>query len=144
MKRTAIAAMALCLLWLTCAARGQSVGESSSSRIADAYAHGYIGGNEIVGEPPEGYGDLLVLWVDQCTDRLIAKKQTKDRHDLDSSVTMPVCGRVVFKGLRYPQGGRDADGKYLSYEFNWAYLKDQERPVRLVFDTNDVDGVTSF
>ena len=49
--------------------------------------------------------------------------------------------RVVFKGFQYPQGGSDADGKYLSYEFNEAYLKDQERPVRLVFNTNDVDGV---
>ena len=121
-----------------------AVAQNSENRVAEALGGDYIGGNKIVGESPAGYEDFLVMWVD---DIGICRKDVpvNRRENLlpDRSGRIAVCGRVVFKGWRYPQGGSDSDGKYLSYEFKEAYLIERKGgPVRLAFDTKAVNGVS--
>lgn len=135
MKRSPMGCVALCFVSLVVQLHAQAGKAYPSQRIADAYTHEYIGGHKIVGEPPSGYEGFLMLWVDDC--RLFGIKP-----DPNPGSTMVVCGRVVFKGPRYPKGGSAADGKYLSYEFGDAHLVYREgQEVRLVFDTLAVDHV---
>jgi hypothetical protein len=118
-------------------------GQTNNSRVPDALGYGYIGGNQIAGKHPKCYQDFLVMWVDRIgicrRDAAVNRRQNLLP---GASGRISVCGRVVFKGWRYPQGDTDSDGKYRSYEFKEAYLIDLgEEPVRLVFDTRELDGV---
>ena len=121
-----------------------AVAQTPGSRVADALGGGYIGGHRIAGKPPNGYDDFLVMWVDDigiCRKGIPVNRKENLLPDLGGRIA--VCGRVVFKGWRYPQGVSDSDGKYLSYEFNKAYLIEHKaEPVRLAFDTKAVDGVS--
>jgi len=61
----------------------------------------------------------------------------------DSQGRISVAGRVVFKGPRYPDGDGMSDGRYTWYEFKDAYLVERtEEPVKLIFDTEVVNGVS--
>jgi hypothetical protein len=95
--------------------------QTHSSRVADALGRGYIGGNKIAGKHPKFYQQLLVMWVDQIdTCRRAVPVNRREDFLPDASGRISVCGRVVFKDWRYPQGDSNSDGKYRSYEFKEA------------------------
>ena len=126
------------------AVHSQSERKATSHRIADSGGGDYISGNKIVGTSPKGYEDLLVLWVDNvCICRNVDCEGTRKNLTPDSRGRIAVCGRIVFKGWRYPQGDSDFDGKYISYEFEEACLIDiWKKPIRLIFRTKKHDGTS--
>ena len=150
MKRSIIAVIVLPFICLSSQTHCQVVEGHSSHRVADALGGGYIGGNKIAGDRPKGYEDFLVLWVDfnpaafrkfPLTKQSM-KQSVQESLYPDSQGRIAVGGRVVFKGLRHPQGSSTSDGEYLSFEFSEAYLIDLDaRPIGLIFDTAPIDGV---
>lgn len=120
-----------------------SISQTPATRVADVLGGKYISGNKIAGQPPAGYERFLVMWVD---DPGICRKdldvRTRENYLPDTSGRIAVCGRIVFEGKNFPNGGSVADGNYLMYTFKEAYLIDlKEKPVLLEVVTQEVDGV---
>ena len=118
-------------------------GQTPATRVADLVGGKYVSGNIITGPPPAGYERFLVMWVD---DPGICRRDVhvnlRENFLPDAAGRIAICGRVVFQGKNFPQGGSVADGKYLSYEFKDAHLIDLKgTPVRLEFITRTVEGV---
>jgi hypothetical protein len=104
-----------------------------------------LSGYKIAGTIPKGYEDFLMLWVDDpcICQKEIACDNVKTTLAPDAGGKVRVCGRVVFKGSRYPQGDNNSDGKYLSYEFAEARLAVAEDKLpQLIFSTRQHDGIS--
>src|SRR4051794_8793173 len=70
---------------------------SKKYRVADGMIP-YIGGSKLYGSPPEGYEDLLALWVDDRSQRGFLGRNYRRYLIPDKNGMIPVLGRLVFKG----------------------------------------------
>jgi hypothetical protein len=127
---------ALSSLVLTLLLASSVVMQTAGRRVADLRGRNLIGGNKIVGNLPKGYEDFSTLWVEYKAPPGYKTNSDDDYNELlipDKEGKMAVGGHMVFKGK---------GSEYLSYEYKTAFLIEKaNEPIRLIFDTEVVEGV---